>query len=42
MQAYELLKGILNFFKNKKDIMYIQNFNVFINSKVKIYLKNIL
>ena len=41
MQAYELLQGILNYFKNKKkDKMYVQNLKVFINSKVKILLKN--
>ena len=38
MQAYEPLRGILNYFK--KDKMYIQNLKVFINSKVKILLKN--
>ena len=40
MQAYKPLQGILNYFKNKKDIMHIQNLKVFINSKVKILLKN--
>ena len=41
MQAYEPLQGILNYFKNlKKDKSYIQNLKVFINSKVKILLKN--
>ena len=41
MQAYEPLQGILNYFENlKKDKMYIQNLKVFINSKVKILLKN--
>jgi len=41
MQAYEPLRGILNYFKKlKKDYMYIQNLKVFINSKVKILLKN--
>ena len=41
MQAYERLQGILNYFKNlKKNSIYIQNLNVFINSKVKILLKN--
>ena len=41
MQAYEPLQGILNYLKNlKKDKMYIQNQKVFINSKVKILLKN--
>ena len=41
MQAYEPLQGILNYFKKlKKDEMYIQNLKVFINSKVKILLKN--
>ena len=41
MQAYEPLHGILNYFKNyKKDKMYIQNLKVFIDSKVKILLKN--
>ena len=40
MQAYEPLQGILNYFINyEKDKMYIQNFKVFINSKVKILLK---
>ena len=37
MQAYEPLHLIL---KTKKDKMYIQNLKVFINSKVKILLKN--
>ena len=41
MQAYKPLQGILNYFKNeKKEKMYIQNLKVFINSKVKILLKN--
>ena len=41
MQAYEPLQGFINYFKNyKKDKMYIQNLKVFINSKVKILLKN--
>ena len=42
MQAYEPLQGILNYFKKtkKKIKMYIQNLKVFINSKVKILLKN--
>jgi len=41
MQAYEPLQGILNYFKNlKKDKMYTQNLKIFINSKVKILLKN--
>ena len=42
MQAYEPLQGILNYFKNfkKKKKMYIQNLKVFINSKVKILIKN--
>ena len=40
MQAYEQLQGIINYFKSKKDKMYIQNLKVFINSKVKILLKN--
>ena len=41
MQAYEPLQGIINYFKNlKKDKKSIQNFKVFINSKVKILLKN--
>ena len=40
MQAYKPLQGIQNYFKNKKDKMYIQNLKVFINSKVKILLKN--
>ena len=41
MQAYERLQGILNYLeKLKKNKMYIQNLKVFINSKVKILLKN--
>ena len=41
MQAYEPLQGILNYYKKlKKKKMYIQNLKVFINSKVKILLKN--
>jgi len=40
MQAYEPLQRILNYFKNKKSKMNIQNLKVFINSKVKILLKN--
>ena len=41
MQAYEPLQGILNYFKTKKkNKIYIQNLKVFINSKVKILLKN--
>jgi len=41
MQAYEQLQGIINNFKNqKKDKIYIQNLKIFINSKVKILLKN--
>ena len=41
MQAYEPLQGFINYFKNqKKDKMRIQNLKVFINSKVKILLKN--
>ena len=40
MQAYEPLQGILNYSKTKKVKMYIQNLKVFINSKVKILLKN--
>ena len=40
MQAYEPLQGILNYFKTKKVQMYIQNLKVFIDSKVKILLKN--
>ena len=40
MQAYERLQGILNYFKNKKDSMYIQNLKGFIISKVKILLMN--
>jgi len=40
MQAYEPLQGILNYIKTKKDKMYIRNLKVFINSKVKISLKN--
>jgi len=39
MQAYEPLQGILNYFKNKKDKIYIHNLKVIINSKVKILLK---
>jgi len=37
MQAYEPLQGIL---KTKKSKMNIKNLKVFINSKVKILLKN--
>ena len=41
MQAYEPLQGFINYFKNKKkDKIYIQNLKGFINSKVKILLKN--
>ena len=41
MQAYEPLQGILNYLKNlKKDKIYIQNVKLFIDSKVKILLKN--
>jgi len=41
MQAYEALQGILNYFKNLKKVkMKFQNLKVFINSKVKILLKN--
>ncbi len=42
MQAYEPLQGILNYYKKKKKNvkMNIQNLKVFINSKVKILLKN--
>ena len=41
MQAYEPLQGILNYFKKYKKVkMNIQNLKVFINSKVKILLKN--
>ena len=40
MQAYEPLQGILNDLKLKKFKMNIQNLKVFINSKVKILLKN--
>ena len=39
MQAFKPLQAILNYLK-KKDKMYIQNLKVFINSKVKILLKN--
>ena len=40
MQASEPLQGILNYFKNYKNVkMNIQNLKVFINSKVKILLK---
>ena len=42
MQAYEPLQGIQNYFKKfKKEKMYFQKLKVFINSKVKILLKNI-
>ena len=40
MQAYEQLQGILNDLKLKKVKMNIQNLRVFINSEVKILLKN--
>jgi len=41
MQAYEPLQGILNYLKTKKKVkMNFQNLKVFINSKVKILLKN--
>ncbi len=40
MQAYDQLQGILNYFKKQKNTIYIQNLKVFINSKVKILLKN--
>ena len=40
MQAYEPLQGILNYLKKKNLKMKIQNLKVFINSKVKILLKN--
>ena len=40
MQAYEPLQGIQNYFKTKKEQIYFQNLKVFINSKVKILLKN--
>ena len=40
MQAYDQLQGILNYFKNKKNSMYIQNLKGYINSKIKILLKN--
>ncbi len=40
MQAYEPLQGILNYKKKKNVEMNILNLKVFINSKVKILLKN--
>ena len=40
MQAYEPLQGIINYFKTKIVKMNIQTLKVFINSKVKILLKN--
>ena len=40
MQAYEPLQGIQNYFKTQKEQMYFSNLKVFINSKVKILLKN--
>ena len=40
MQAYEALQGIQNYLKNKKSKMYFQKLQVFINSKVKILIKN--
>ena len=40
MQAYKPLQGILNYLGNNKRKMYFQNLKIFINSKVKILLKN--
>ena len=41
MQAYEPLQGILNYLKTKKKVkINIQNIKVFINSKVKIFIKS--
>ena len=41
MQAYEQLQGIQNYFKNyNKEKIYFQKLKLFINSKVKILLKN--
>ena len=41
MQAHKPPQGILyDFNKNKKEKMYSQKLKVFINSKVKILLKN--
>ena len=40
MQAYEPLQGIQNYLKLKKEKLYFQKLKVFINSKVKILLKN--
>ena len=41
MQAYKPLQGIQNYSKNKKKKkVYFQNFKIFIDSKVKILLKN--
>jgi len=39
MQAYKPLQGIQNYLKTKEK-MYFQKLKVFINSKVKILLKN--
>ena len=40
MQAYKPLQGIQNYLKPKKEQMYFQNLEVYINSKVKNLLKN--
>ena len=41
MQAYEPLQGIQYYFKKyKKEKIFFQKLKVFINSKVKILLKN--
>ena len=39
MQAYQQLQGNQNYFKNQKK-MYFQTLKVFIDSEVKILLKN--
>ena len=41
MQAYEPLQAIKYYFKKyKKEKMYFQKLKVFINSKVKIFIKS--
>ena len=41
MQAYEALQGIQYYFKKfKKEKMYFQKLKVFINNKVKIFIKS--
>ena len=40
MQAYEPLQGIQIYLKTKKEQMYYQNLKEFINTKVKVLLKN--